>query len=146
MKGALAAQMLAAETYFEKGDDPGEVILAFVVNEEQGGAGTQRLLETGLTADCAVIGESTELDVCSAQYGCTRYQLHTRGRSAHAGRPSLGESPIEGVPAFFRAIANLNETIRYQCPLLGTGSITPTELNAEIAHNVVPNELTLTPD
>lgn len=147
MKGALAAQMLAAETYLEQAKTPGEVILAFVVNEEQGGTGTQRLLETGLTADCAVIGEPTGLDVCTAQYGCARYRLHIRGQSAHAGRPSLGVNPIEGVPALLRALENVDETMdRHQHPLLGNGSITPTEMHAGIAHNVVPNELVLTLD
>ena len=147
MKGAIAAQMHAAETYIKRTDTPGEVILAFVVNEEQGGSGTRRLLDTGITADCAVIGEPTELDVCTAQYGCARYRLHIRGRSAHAGRPSLGENPIQGVPALLRALANLDETMDcHQHPLLGTGSITPTELHAGIAHNVVPDKLTLTLD
>ena len=40
MKGALAAKLLAAEAFLDDADTPGEVILAFVVDEEVGGKGT----------------------------------------------------------------------------------------------------------
>lgn len=66
MKGAIAAKILATEAYFESTSTeiPGEVILAFVVDEEHLGRGTQALVQNvDIAPDAAIIGEPTDLDV-----------------------------------------------------------------------------------
>jgi acetylornithine deacetylase/succinyl-diaminopimelate desuccinylase-like protein len=155
MKAAIAAQVHAAETYFQEAERPGEVILAFVADEENGGTGTKVLVEQDFAneraddalPDCAIIGEPTELNLCTSQYGCSRYRIRVPGESSHAGRPSLGRNPIHAAPALLSALTGLDEEMNtYRHPLLGSGSVTPTELHAGIAHNVVPNELTVTVD
>jgi succinyl-diaminopimelate desuccinylase len=69
MKGALAAKLVAAEAFLTEYDDTGEVILAFTVDEEVGGSGTRALVESGIEADAAIIGEPTQLHVAIAEYG-----------------------------------------------------------------------------
>lgn len=147
MKGALAAQLVAAETYLDSADAPGEVVLAFVVDEENGGTGTERFVETPPNVDCAVIGEPTSLNVCTAQYGCARYHIHATGQSGHAGRPEQGRNPIYAVPRIITALRRLDEMMdEYEHGLLSPGSVTPTKLRSSIAHNVVPDDASITID
>lgn len=147
MKGALAAQLIAAETYLNSVDDPGEVVLAFVVDEENGGTGTKRFVETSPNVDCAIIGEPTSMNVCTAQYGCARYYVHATGQSAHAGRPEQGRNPIHAVPQILTALRQLDDVMEeYEHGLLSHGSVTPTELRSSTAHNVIPDDASITID
>ncbi len=80
---AVAALQLAAI----KPD--GNVILAFVVDEEPGACspfGTQYLLDQGfLSGDAAIIGEPSEDKVSIAHRGLYRFRLSIKGEATHTG-------------------------------------------------------------
>lgn len=148
MKAALAAKVVAAETYLESTMDPGEVVLAFVMDEEQKGRGTESLVGHELDVDAAVLGEPTDMGVGVAQKGAVRYKLVVRGRNAHSGRPDQGVNATQKLWRVLERIERLDNDMRdKQHNLLKPGSsVTVTEVEAGLAMNVVPAEATITVD
>lgn len=148
MKGALAAKLLAAEAYFEAAEEPGEVILAFVVDEEHLGRGTQALVKRGVDADAAIVGEPTELDVCVATKGVARYRVTITGESCHSGRPDEGVDAIAGLRKVLDRIAVFDERVRAETThaSLEPETVTVTEVSGGFAPNVVADGATLTVD
>ena len=73
----------------------GDVLVAPVQGEEDGGLGTFALLERGWTADACVIPEPTELDVIPANAGALTFRLRIRGRATHAASRADGVSASE---------------------------------------------------
>jgi succinyl-diaminopimelate desuccinylase len=148
MKGALAAKLVAAEEFLTEYDDTGEVILAFTVDEEVSGSGTEALVESGIDADAAIIGEPTQRQVAIAEYGAVGYSLTVSGESGHAGRPDLATNAIDGLRRVLDRIKTLDDEVRTQKHDLFTPgpTISITEIEGGLAHNVVPDEATATLD
>lgn len=148
MKGALAAKTVAAEDYLTRCDEPGEVILGFVVDEEHGGRGTRAMVEDDIDADAAIIGEPTELDVCITQKGVVRYRIEILGESVHSGTPDEGIDAIRAAGRLLSTLDSLNEELRTerQHPLLAPETLTVTEIDGGIAPNVVADRAELTID
>lgn len=148
MKGALAAKLLATEAYYQSTDDPGSVILAFVIDEEDQGRGTRALIERGIDADAAIIGEPTDMQVCVAQKGVVRYDLTVRGRSGHAGTPDDAVNAITGLRRVLDRVEELDGRLRQGSshPLLDPETVTVTEVVGGLAPNVVPDLATATLD
>lgn len=95
MKGGLAAALAAALALKESGRAPaGDLILAFVVGEEEDSAGTRSLVADGIEADRAVLAEPTGLELVIANRGLLNYRLEVRGASAHASAPELGRNAV----------------------------------------------------
>lgn len=148
MKGALAAKIVAAESFLAAVDNPGEVVLGFVVDEEFRGRGTQAMLDRDVTADWAIVGEPTDLDVCVAEKGVARFDLTVTGRSAHSGRPDRGVNSIDGMRRLLERVEQfhdlLGETTDH--PLLTPETITTTEIESVGSPNTVPNQTSATVD
>jgi len=146
MKGALAAKLLAAESYIAT-EDSGEVVIAFVVGEETTGFGTKALVESGLNVDAALLGEPSDLQPSIAQKGTVRYDVTVRGRSCHSGRPDKGINAIEGARHVLDNLHAFDQEIRrFENPLLSPGSVSVTEIKGGSSHNVIPDTVTLTVD
>jgi acetylornithine deacetylase len=89
-KGGLAAVLGAARALAEDGVClKGDLVLAFVADEEHESLGTARLVESVRT-EAAIVIEPTDLDVCVAHRGFGIFRIRTRGRTAHGGRPDVG--------------------------------------------------------
>jgi succinyl-diaminopimelate desuccinylase len=148
MKAALAAKVVAVESFLERHPDDCRITLGFVSDEEWDGLGTQALIERGIDADMAIIGEPTELHVCVAQKGVTRYRIHVRGRSAHSGMPDRGENPVPGARAVLTQIESLDADRRATTnhPQLEPETVTVTGIEGGIAPNIVPDAVSVTVD
>jgi acetylornithine deacetylase len=85
----------------------GDLVLAPVEGEEDGGLGTFALLERGWRADACVISEPTDLDVVPANAGALTFRLRIRGRSTHASRRTEGVSAIEKFWPIWQALEQL---------------------------------------
>lgn len=146
MKGSLAAKLVAAETFLKNHEDTGEVILGFVADEENSGAGTVALIEEGIEADAAILGEPTNMQPAIAEYGFIGYTLTVEGESGHSGRPDLSVNAIDGLRVALNRVADLDREVRQQDhPVLEPGpSISITEIDGGIAPNVVPDHATAT--
>jgi acetylornithine deacetylase ArgE len=148
MKGALASMLLATEEYFAATDDPGEVVLGFVADEETGGQGSQELVRRGIEADAAILGEPTSLTIGRANKGAARYDVAVRGESAHSGRPDQGTNAVSAVPRIIERLEALDDELQtYTHELLVPRStVTVTQLSGGTAPNIVPGEATVTFD
>jgi acetylornithine deacetylase len=85
----------------------GDVVIASVQGEEDGGLGSFALLQRGWTADACVIPEPTELDVIPANAGALTFRLRVRGRATHAARRTDGVSAFDKFLVVHRALADL---------------------------------------
>ncbi|WP_227380394.1 M20 family metallopeptidase [Haladaptatus halobius] len=148
MKAALAAKILATESYYDATNDPGEVILGFVVDEENTGMGTRALVDRGVEAYAAIIGEPTELEVCVAQKGVARYNVTVHGESGHSGRPDDAVDAIAGLGQVLARIEAFDDRLRDETAheFLAPETITVTKVDGGIAPNVVADHATATVD
>lgn len=148
MKGALAAKLIATEEVLKSDRPRGEVILAFVVDEEWDGAGTREMVARGLEADFAVIGEPTGMDVAIAQKGIARYELRARGRSSHSGRPDMGVNAISSLRKALDHVDKFDQSLHDKTNHrhLTPESVAITQIQGGSAPNVIPDQARATVD
>ena len=93
MKGGVAAILGAVRALAGSGTVAalaGEVVVAFVPSEEDGGQGMLAAIRAGITGDMAVITEPSNLDVVVAHAGALTFRLTVPGRAAHASQRREG--------------------------------------------------------
>lgn len=100
MKAGLVAGWAAVRAIAEAGIAlRGDVILAPVSGEEDGGLGTyalvRRLAERRIRPDACIVPEPTNLDLIPANGGALTFRLIVPGRATHASRRTEGVSAIE---------------------------------------------------
>ena len=84
MKGGLVAALWAVRTLaMLKVPLRGDVLLACVQGEEDGGLGTYAMLQRGWRADSCVIPEPTSLDLAPGSCGSLTFRLRIPGRARH---------------------------------------------------------------
>jgi acetylornithine deacetylase len=89
----------------------GEVLVASVPSEEDGGQGMLAAIRAGVTGDMAVITEPTGLDVVIAHAGAITFKLTVPGRAAHASVRREGVSALDNLQTLVRAL-EADETAR----------------------------------
>lgn len=110
MKAGLLAAHWAVQAIRDVGVRlAGDVVVAPVQGEEDGGLGSFALLQRGWTADACVIAEPTELDVIPANAGALTFRLRVRGLATHAARRTDGVSAIEKFMVVQLALAELEQ-------------------------------------
>jgi acetylornithine deacetylase len=144
MKGALAAALFAAVRAQEE-QLPVEVVVACVIDEELGSAGTEHLAATR-RADAAIVCEPTDERVCIAHKGFHGFEVEMPGRAAHGSRPDLG---IDAIAAMGPVLTGLSElATRLQAepghPLLGPGSIHASLIEGGQEYSSYPERCMLT--
>ncbi len=108
MKGGLVAAIAAARAVRSLGVRlAGDLMIAPVVGEEDGGLGTFALLRRGVTADACVIPEPTDLDIVPANGGALTFRLHVPGLAVHASRRTEGVSALDNLLPVLAALRDL---------------------------------------
>jgi len=108
MKGGVAALWYAARAIRDSGVRlRGDLILAAVSGEEDGGLGTFALLQRGITADACIVPEPTNLDLVPANGGALTFRLIVHGRATHASRRTEGVSAIDKLAALLGPLEQL---------------------------------------
>jgi acetylornithine deacetylase len=92
MKGGVAAMCAAAARV--QGQLAGDLVIAAVVDEEWQSAGTRSLIESGVSADAAIVTEPTGLAVMPAHRGFVWVEIVVHGRAAHGSRWDIGVDAI----------------------------------------------------
>ena len=96
MKAGTASITYAARALLASGVRlRGDVVLAAVSGEEDGGLGTYALLRQGITADACILTEPTSLDLVPANGGALTFRLRIHGRATHASRRTEGVSALD---------------------------------------------------
>lgn len=84
MKAGDAAMLAAVEAVKKSGVRPrGDVTIAFVVGELEGGLGTRAALAAGLRADMFILAEPTELGVVTMHAGVVQVRIIVHGQMRH---------------------------------------------------------------
>ena len=124
VKAGLAAMMHAMRDLYRSGETPPcDVIFAAVIDEEHAYRGVLGLLESlrdGPLPEAAIVAEPTELRLIRANKGVLRWQISTRGVSAHSSKPHLGKSAIVAMASVIQALEADNARLaRSVHPLVG---------------------------
>ncbi|HBC91817.1 MAG TPA: peptidase M20 [Pelotomaculum sp.] len=125
MKGGLAAIIIAVKALIQGGVSlNGDVILAFVADEEYASMGTEALVKE-YRADAAIICEPTDLKICIAHKGFAWTKVEVFGRAAHGSRPDQGIDAISKAGKVLIEMEKLGNHVLTQKshPLLGSPSI-----------------------
>ncbi|RDI71030.1 M20 family metallopeptidase [Halopelagius longus] len=131
-KGPLAA-LLAAFVAVEPAADA-RLTLAVTPDEELLSTGAHALDVDG---DMYVVGEPTNLDVCTAAKGRFQGTLTLSGVASHAAEPESGVNAVFALEAALAAIRSYDEG-RAAHPSLGSATLTPTTVAGGDATNQVP--------
>ncbi len=114
MKGGVASILGAVRALVSSGLADrlaGEILVASVPSEEDGGQGMLAAIRAGVTGDMAVITEPTGLDVVIAHAGAITFKLTVPGRAAHASVRREGISALDKLQTLVRAL-EADETAR----------------------------------
>ena len=105
MKAGLVAAIAAVSAVRRSGAPlRGDLLLACVVGEEDGGLGTFATLRRGWTADACVVPEPTGLDLVTANAGALTFRLRVPGLATHASRRTEGVSAVEKLVPLLAAL------------------------------------------
>lgn len=108
MKAGVIAALWAVDAIKRSGVTlGGDVVLAAVLGEEDGGLGTYATLQRGWRADACVIPEPTDLDLVPANAGALTFRLVVHGLATHAARRTEGISALEKFWPIQQAILEL---------------------------------------
>lgn len=101
MKGALAAMAGALVLLNESGGlAAGRVTLAAVIDEEEASLGAEALVNSGLQAEGAVVGEPTSNRVALGHKGLEWIAVDFEGRAAHSSTPEAGVNAVAAAAHF----------------------------------------------
>ena len=116
MKGGVAAMIMAAETIRRRGVPlKGDLVLACVMGELEGGIGTRYLMDSGLRTDMAILPEPLGAhNLVTAMPGVLELALTTFGFSEHVNRRFLrdggeGSTPVDAIEQMMTALSALRQ-------------------------------------
>ena len=106
-KGAMAAMIETALTWYEQGGD--QVGLLFLVDEEMNSAGAKLANQNPLfRSEYLIVGEPTENRLAIGQKGSLILRLTASGKAAHSAFPELGESATAKLINVLQDLLNLD--------------------------------------
>ena len=121
MKAGVASMITAAEAVRQSGTKlKGDLILACVVGELQGGVGTSHLVNNGPLADMAVVPEPFGSEnVVTVHAGVLEMAVHVLGNSRHISRKEEAVDAIANMCKAVPAIGNVDFTYEPRADLPG---------------------------
>jgi putative selenium metabolism hydrolase len=138
MKGPLAAMVHAVGLLAQEDPrPPGDVYVAAVVQEEVGGLGTRKLVES-VHPDVAVVGEATANHLARGHRGRIEVVVRVLGKAVHASVPDQGVNPHYVLARFLQRLETLSLT---EDETFGRSTVAPTLcLTDQQSSNVIPGE------
>ena len=144
MKGSLAAMVEAGRVVAARGLENGELVLAFVMDEEYASLGTADLIRRE-RPDAAVVTEPTGLDVCVGHRGFVWARIEAAGRAAHGSRFADGDDAIVRMGHVLAALDRLEHEILpgRPHPLMGRASIHASTIAGGLGLSTYPDRCAL---
>jgi acetylornithine deacetylase len=158
MKAAIACYIEVAEVLAEAGVElTAPLAIAGVADEEFQQRGAKAVRAVLPRAELVVIGEPTELRICTAAKGLAAYTLAVEGAATHGSVPHAGRNAIVQAARMLEAVEAHAAALRSTAhPLLGPPvqnigvirgglkpNIVPSSCEVEISRRLLPDE---TPD
>lgn len=95
MKGALACMLISMLAIKRSGIKlKGDIIFTGVIGEEEKSEGTEYLVNSGIKADGAIVGEPSNYEYAIGHRGLEWLEIKIKGIAAHGGVPHLGVNAI----------------------------------------------------
>jgi len=140
MKGGVAAMCAAAWRAAQEPLD-GEIVVALTADEEYESAGTRAMLERGVRADAAIVGEPTRLEIMPAHRGFVWIEVELSGRAAHGSRWDVGVDAIRHAGLLLSELDRVDaeELPRREHPLLGRASLHASTIAGGIGMSTYPD-------
>ena len=109
MKGGLASIIMAAEAVRRSGVRlKGDLVVACVVGETQGGEGTHFLMESGFRTDMAVVTEPFGVgNLVTVHSGIVHMAIHTYGVTGHIRQPQGTVNAVEKMTKVIGALGRV---------------------------------------
>lgn len=142
MKGALACFVEVAEVLQATGANlAGRLMIAGIADEEAGMLGSSSFGSHAPLPDMAIVGEPTEMTICTAHLGQFAVPIRTFGRAVHSSIAATGVNAIERMA---RVVAALGEhqadlAARDVHPLCGVGSVNAGVVRGGEMVSIVPD-------
>src|SRR5688572_30771978 len=147
MKSGIASMCVAALRAFEslRGRAKRQIIIAAVTDEEYESLGTRALIDSGVSAECAIITEPTRLAICPAHRGFVWAEIEFTGRAAHGSRYDIGVDAIRHAGLVLAELDALDAgPLRtHTHPLLGRASLHASTISGGIGMSTYPDRCTL---
>ncbi|WHH61267.1 M20/M25/M40 family metallo-hydrolase [Petroclostridium sp. X23] len=107
MKGGIAAILNTVRIAAKHRDElPGELLIAFVPDEEAFSAGVNKFIESGVTADFGIAAEP-EYKAVIGSVGKMLIRAQVKGVAAHGCEPELGINAVEESAKFLSALGTI---------------------------------------
>jgi acetylornithine deacetylase len=141
MKAAIACYIEIAEVLAEAGTTlAGPLLIAGVGDEEYRQTGAKALREALPPIELVVIGEPTELRICTAAKGLAAYTLTVEGEATHGSVPDAGRNAILRTGELLGAFTAHADALKGNAhPLLGPGVINVGTIEGGLKPNIVPS-------
>ncbi|MCP4431810.1 MAG: ArgE/DapE family deacylase [Gammaproteobacteria bacterium] len=142
MKDALASYLEVVRVIRDEGIElSGDLILTGTADEEDQMIGSKDLGKNGPWADYGIIGEPSNMEVCSAHMGQVGYLVRSLGKAVHSSRPEDGINAIEGMMHIVDALKALQQDLmsRDAHTLCGHGRCGPAVIRGGTVVSTVPD-------
>jgi acetylornithine deacetylase len=142
VKAGIACMLTAfARLVREKPPGSAAVTLAFTVDEEHTFLGAQRLMASGVRADCAIVAEPTDLNIVTAHKGVVRWAIETTGVACHSSRPEQGVNAVYRMARILRRLEEYAAKLRASRTdaLLGSPTLSVGVIQGGVSPNTVPD-------
>jgi len=142
MKDALASYLEVVRVIRDEDIElGGDLILTGIADEEDQMIGSKELGKTGPWADYGIIGEPSNMSICSAHQGQVGYLVRSLGKAVHSSRPEQGINAIEGMAHIIAALKALQQTLmsRQAHALCGHGRCGPAVIRGGTIVSTVPD-------
>lgn len=139
-KGAIATQVYIPRLIKESGVNHGDIYVIFVVLEEVGGFGSNKLDKSDI--DYLILGEPTGNDIRIGHRGRVEIEVKIEGKSAHASVPSKASNPHFSMAKFISKFKKIEMKSGSAGERSSTAAPTLYSTDQE-SPNVIPRECSL---
>ena len=147
MKSGLASMCVGALRAHRRAGDSAkrQIVIAAVADEEYESLGMRALLDSGMTAECAVLTEPTRLAICPAHRGFVWVEIAFAGRAAHGSRYDVGIDAIRHAGLVLTELDHLEAGPLHarSHPLLGRPSLHASTIVGGIGMSTYPDRCIL---
>lgn len=147
MKSGVAAMCSAAFAAYQHAGKNAkrQILIAAVTDEEYESLGMRAMVDSGVTAEFAILTEPTRLAICPAHRGFVWSEIEFTGRAAHGSRWDIGIDAIRHAGLVLAEMDELDAVGLQDTkhPLLGRGSIHASTIVGGIGMSTYPDKCIL---
>lgn len=149
MKAAFAAYLEVVRVVKEQGITlPGDLYIIGLVDEEHYMIGSRAYPTHGPLADYGIVGEPTQLQICTAHRGQYGFTISSIGKSIHSSQKEKGHNAIVSMMPVLTMLEQYQADLQAQQPhpLCGHTGVSPNVISGGTVIPIVPDRCELEVD